>query len=1038
MAETLLIKKKFSGFFWTQFLGAFNDNVFKQSIIFMITFNLAAVLPKERADFFVSLGAAIFILPFILFSNWAATWADRIGKSRVIVMTKRLEIFIMIAGAIGYLFLDRSNPEPLLYFLLVVLFIMGVQSALFGPSKYGIIPELLKDDELIEGNGLLEMGTFVAILLGTYLGGWLVDWFGNTPYFMGIVFIATALVGWRTSLTIPKTKAINPDDKFVLFFPKQIWTDFGHLKRNKTLFLTVLGISFFWFAGAVFLQILPGYGQFVGANSRMTNFLMIIFSIGIGVGSMLCDRLSDGKVEVGLIPFGAIGMTIFSFDFGFSYPQQVQGWFEMTRVFVDLFFIGLFAGLFIVPLNALLQQRCKPEELAKMMAMNNILNAVFMVLSSIYVIVARNILKLNEPQLIQILGILIILVTVYICALLPEFLVRFVLWLSVNSFYKVEILHRNRIPEKGPVLFVANHLSFLDSFLVQMSTHRPIRFIMDPRIYKIPLLHQFFKLMKVIPSYHSENEPEKEQKTIELIRETLDSGKSVCIFPEGQISRTGQIFQFKSGMEEILKDSSIPVVPIYIHGIWGSLLSFSKGRFFLKWPQRFRYPVTLAIGEPMPSTTTAFEARKKISDLSVEAFASDRKKQELLHNDFIIEAKKHPKRACISDTTGHRLNFGQTCRQASLLANHIRKNFPEKRLGLLLAPSVDGVLLNLAISMAGKVSINLNPEFSSDQQQRIIQECEIQRVITSEDLQSTAKSVFSTTTVTVESMKQAIRGKDNLFKKIGFHLFPAKFHFYNYSELKDPVAVVYTAGITSTPKGVLLNHNNINTNVSSLTQSLLVDSKSCLIGNLPLFHAYGLNMTCWMPLLLGIQTAFHGDGNDYEKLGALIQQEQATILLGTPATLSSFSKYENPKALQSLKYVVTGGSSLPEEVEEILQEKMELELYEGYGAAECSSLIAVNMPDVKSGKTVQQGSNKGSLGRLVPGMSAKIIAEETGEECLEDETGMLWVRGENVAQQYVGEVKNPEYLENGWFCTQDRVRMDRDGFLFLAEGATTA
>ena len=1028
MEKSLIRQRKFSGFFWTQFLGAFNDNVFKQSIVFMITFKLAAVLPKEKTDLLVSLGAAVFILPFMLFSNWSATWANQIGKSRVIVYTKRLEILIMILGGAAYLMMDFSNPEPTLYLLLAILFLMGTQSTIFGPAKYSIIPELLEDKELTKGNGLLEMGTFVSILLGTYTGGWLVEWFGDVPHWMAIIFIGVALLGWRTSERIPRTPAVNPQEKMVWFFPGQIWREFWHFRKNKTLYLCILGSSFFWFAGAIFLQIIPGYGQFIGASARQTNFLMIVFSLGIGVGSMLCDRLSDGRMEMGLIPFGAIGMAFFSFDFGFFYPQDVQTWGDMTRVFVDLFGIGMFAGFFIVPLNALMQQRASKQECARVMAMNNILNAVFMVVASIYVIIARSHFGLSEPQLIQILGFLIVLVTIYICVLLPEFLVRFLLWMFVNTLYKVKVLNRDRIPQRGPVLFVANHLSFIDAFLVQLSTHRQIRFIMDPAIYNIPGLHQMFKLMKVIPIYSRYKDPEKYEEAFAKIKEAFDEGKTVCIFPEGQISRTGQLFRFRPGMERILQESSVPVLPIYIHGIWGSLLSFSKGRFFWKKPQRFPYPITLAVGNPMPPETSAFEVRNQVAALGVEAFSEAPKQGDLLHNEFIIEAKSHPSRPCLEDSTGKRADYLDVYIQAKKLAKKIQGTISAQRVGLLIPASVDGVLINLALSMAGKVAVNLNPEFSSEDLKRVLLECEIEKVITSGKSEMQLLSALPCECLTLEELQGP--HKSSFGERLIFRLLPTRFHLVHNGLVEDTVSIVYTVGTRSTPKGVLLNHRNITAVMSSLSQSLIVNKKTKLVSNIPFYHAYGLNLSCWLPLLLGIESGFHREPQGYQELGKMVRQIKGTILLGSPDTLSAFAQYRDREDLKSLKYVITGGSSLSDEVVSGLQDRLGLEIYEGYGAAECASLISVNLPVVGSEGMQQKGAKSNSLGRIIPGMAMKILDKGTNQECSVGEPGILWVSGNNVAEGYV-DSKEDTLLRDGWFNTEDQVRMDQDGFLYL-------
>ncbi len=425
----LLFSPSFYGFFWTQYLGAFNDNLFKQSIVFMVSFQLARSLPKDQADFFVSLGAGIFILPFVLFSNWGAYWADEKGKSAVIRATKVLEIAIMACGSLAYGLLDLADPVPGIWLLLAVLFLMGTQSALFGPSKYGIIPEILPHSQLTMGNGLLEMGTFVAILLGTYLGGWLVDWFGNAPVKMGLFFLLIALLGYFFSRKIPPTARQNPNQPFPWCFPLQILRDLRQMKESSNLTLTILGISFFWFTGAIFLQLLPGYGVWVGASARQTNFMVILFSIGIGTGSLLCVPLSRFRIDLSLLLIGSLGMGLFCLDFGLFPPKQAQSWFDLTRPFIDLLFIGLFAGFYIVPLNAFLQYKTQPKDRARMMALNNILNALFMVSATALTLLLRNLLRYSEVEVLHCLGWVILSVTLLFAWQRPSLIYQSLSWL---------------------------------------------------------------------------------------------------------------------------------------------------------------------------------------------------------------------------------------------------------------------------------------------------------------------------------------------------------------------------------------------------------------------------------------------------------------------------------------------------------------------------------------------------------------------------------------------------------------------------------
>ncbi|MBF0287413.1 MAG: MFS transporter [SAR324 cluster bacterium] len=571
--KPLILQKKFSGFFWTQFLGAFNDNAFKQSVIFMITFKLASQLPEGTADQLVPLGAGIFILPFVLFSPWAATWSDRAGKTKVIVATKILEIGIMICGLLGFYLLNPQNPSTGIYFLMVVIFLMGTQSTLFSPAKYGIMPEILKDEELTEGNGFLEMGTFVSILLGQFAGGWLVELFGHSPYFMSFFFIAISICGWLTSLRVPRTKPVEPHQKYALFFPRKIKQDFFKLRKNRLVFIVVMGISFFWFLGAALLTIVPGYGVFLGASLTQTNFLMIAFSLGIGLGSLLCAILSDGKIEMGLVPLGAFGMIGFSFAFGFLYPESVNSWSDMLWSYFQLFGLGMFGGFFIVPLNSLLQQRTSDQERASMIALNNIINALFMVISSGFIMGCMS-AGLSQPQVIQLLGGTIIFGMIYLCLQQPEFFIRFILWGFTRLFYRVTITNRQHIPLHHSILFVTGHLDFIHACLIQMTTHRHIRFVVNFENCQNSVTKWTLQQMGAIFVAESENTNNAELLSVQII-DALKQGDVVCIAQAHQ---------------NILKNISYPTIPVHLHGMPHD-----------SHPVSLFQPLTISFGELLPS-----------------------------------------------------------------------------------------------------------------------------------------------------------------------------------------------------------------------------------------------------------------------------------------------------------------------------------------------------------------------------------------------------------------------------------------------------
>ena len=616
---TLLKQKRFAPFFWTQFLGAFNDNVYKNALIILLAFHATSMTSLD-SNTLVNLAAGIFILPFFLFSATSGQLADKFEKSRLTRLVKMLEIGIMMCGAAGFMLASL----PLLLF---ALFMMGTHSTLFGPVKYAILPQHLKPEELIGGNGLVEMGTFVAILLGTILGGALIALQAG-PLFVSAAVIGIAVLGWLASLGVPHSPAPAPDLKINWNPLTETWRNFAFTRRNRTVFLSVLGISWFWFYGAMFLSQFPHLSKDVlGGNEQVVTLLLTTFSIGIGMGSLLCEKLSGGKVELGLVPFGSIGLTLFGIDLYLATPgvplqtgigavaflQQAQHW----RLILDLAMIGVFGGFYIVPLYALIQLRSDASHRSRIIAGNNILNALFMVLAAA---MAIGLIKagLSVPQLLLVTALLNAAVAVYIYTLVPEFLMRFIIWILVHTLYRVEKEGLQHIPEHGPALLVCNHVSFADALVIAAACRRPIRFIMDHNIFKIPVLSFVFRTARTIPIAPFKEDPALMEQAFDEAAKALAEGDLVCIFPEGKITATGDINPFRPGVTRILERIAVPVVPLALRGLWGSFFSRRHGAA-MRIPRGIFSRIGLAATLPMPAYAATPEALQQ----TVQALRGD-------------------------------------------------------------------------------------------------------------------------------------------------------------------------------------------------------------------------------------------------------------------------------------------------------------------------------------------------------------------------------------------------------------------------------
>jgi 1-acyl-sn-glycerol-3-phosphate acyltransferase len=612
----LLSQKRFLPFFVTQFFGAFNDNVFKNALIILIAFQGAQFI-ETGADLLINISAALFILPFFLFSATAGQWIDKYEKSRSIRAIKLLEVIIMSVAAYAFI-------QGHIVLLIALLFLMGTQSTFFGPAKYSYIPQHLKSDELIEGNAWVQMGTFVAILIGTIMGGVLIAQEQGRMY-VAFAIVIFAIAGYLSSRSIPETPSLNKDLKINWNVFSETYRNIKFLKKNRVVFLSILGISWFWFLGATYLVQLPNYTKTtLGGNEQVVTLLLTLFTAGIGTGSLLCNWLSGKKIEIGLVPFGSIGLTLFGVDLYFSQPDVLpvatmglQAFLSAgnIRLIVDVMMIGFFGGLYIVPLMALVQQRTEPEHMSRVIAGNNIINALMMVLSAI---VAIAVLKsgYSIAQLFLLVSVFNAIVAIYIYSLVPEFFMRFIVWLLIHSVYHVRAKGLDNIPEEGAAVLVCNHVSYVDALIIAGCVRRPVRFVMYYKIYNIPVLHFVFKTAKTISIAGKYENKDLLDKAFDDIDEALSDGDIVCLFPEGKLTANGEMITFRDGVEKILQKRPVPVVPMALQGLWGSAFSKQRSNIFYRLFKGFKSSIGLVVGDSVePQQVSAVMLQEKVKVL---------------------------------------------------------------------------------------------------------------------------------------------------------------------------------------------------------------------------------------------------------------------------------------------------------------------------------------------------------------------------------------------------------------------------------------
>src|SRR5262245_25087319 len=907
-------------FLWTQFLGAFNDNLFK-IVVSMLAVHMVSA---ARAGRELSLVSAVFILPFLLFSGYAGQLADVYSKRTVLVVSKSLEIVAATLGLVAFAF----GHLQLTY---AVLFLIALQATFFSPAKYGILPEMLPDRDLSRANGVLEMSTFVAIVLGTAVGGYLFEVLQGQLWLIGVLVVGVAVVGTLSSFGIPHVRAAARMQPLDLNPWGEIWIGLKSLRRDRVLWLTVLGISYFWFLGSLLQLVVLLFGtQTMGLDGTWVSLLSATAAIGIGAGSMLAGRLSGDKVELGLAPIGAIGMGVFAI-------ALARSGHSFMLAAINLTIVGLFGGLFAVPLNAMLQQRSGGEEKGRLMATNNFLNMVAIALASLALWLLTRYLHVAPDTIFLIFGVVTLISSLYVLSIVPEFLVRFSLWLLTHTIYRIRIVGQEHVPSRGPALLVCNHLSHVDGFLVGSCIQRFVRFLVYKPYFDHWAFNRLLKFMKAIPVGSGRDA----LTSLEHARRELQNGHVVCIFAEGSISRTGNMLPLKRGFERIVDGLDVPVIPVYLDRVWGSIFSFKGGRFFWKWPVRVPYPVTVAFGRPMPATTTAAQARLALQVLSCDLAMQRRPADESLGRQFVRTAQHEWGTFAMADATTKPMTFGRVLVAALLLSRWVRRRLAtETSIGLLLPASVGGSLANIAVSLAGKVPVNLNFTAGRESMAMAIEKAGINTILTSQRFLAKAGLESSENMLFLEDVMKEFGSAEKLQTLVIARLLPSWIlnRLYVKPVAGDSLAtVIFSSGSTGTPKGVMLTHRNILSNVDAIGQLFELRSTDVLLGVLPFFHSFGFTGTIWLPAVSGFGVVYHPNPMDAEAIGELAGKYQATVIISTPTFCSSYVRKIEREEFRHLRFAIVGAERLRESIATSFKEKFGIDLLEGYGCTEVRS-----------------------------------------------------------------------------------------------------
>jgi acyl-[acyl-carrier-protein]-phospholipid O-acyltransferase/long-chain-fatty-acid--[acyl-carrier-protein] ligase len=911
-------------------------------------------------------------------------------------------------------------------------FLISTEGALFGPSKYGLLPELLPEPRLSWGNGIIEFGTFLAGIGGTIAAGFLAQRYAGREAIAGFMLLACTLIGLVTSLGISHVPPANPARRFRMNPAGDLWDQLKVIRADRVLGWAVLGNTYLFFL-AVFLQtVLVIYGHDVlRIDDAHTTYLQASLAIGIGLGSVAAGYLSGGKIEYGLIPLGAVGMTVF------GALLYIPGH-TLATVGTHLALLGFFGGLFAVPLGALIQHRPRPEQKGGVIAAANLLSFIGIFLASgAYYLCSKGLHQTPAAMFLD-GAILTLVTTAYSIYLLPDSLLRFVLWAATHSVYRIRVEGRENIPERGGALFVCNHMSFVDACLLIASTDRSIRFLMYKGIYDLWYVKPFARILRAIP-ISSELRPREMLQALRTASDAIRAGEVVCIFAEGQITRIGQMLPFRRGMERIMRGVDAPIVPVNLDDVWGSIFSFDRGRFLWKFPRTIPYPVTVSFGKPMPPTATPFEVRRAVQELQTEAYRHRKKHLRTLHRSLVRTAHRHPFRFAMGDKRRPRMKWGSALLSAIFLARRLRSTWAgQEMVGILLPPSVPGALVNFAATLSGKVPVNLNYTVSDEALASCAAQCRIETVITTKPLLDRIPLKVPGRTVLLEEAAAGPSLGEKIVALLMWFLpgwwLERALSRGKARRLDDLATIIFSSGSTGEPKGVMLTNYNIASNIEQMAQTFMFDRKDSLLGVLPFFHSFGFTVTLWLPAVLGIGAAYHPSPLDLSAISELVRDYRLTFLMATPTFLQAYMRRCSPEDFGSLEFVLVGAEKLPERLALAFEDRFGIKPLEGYGATECSPAVAVNTRDFRAPGFRQVGGKRGRIGHPLPGVSIRIVDPETHEPVPVGTPGLLIVRGPNVMLGYLGKPeKTAEVLQEGWYMTGDIATEDEDGFLTITD-----
>ncbi|RTZ64555.1 MAG: acyl-[ACP]--phospholipid O-acyltransferase [Aquificaceae bacterium] len=992
---------------------------------------------------------ALILLPFIMLFTPSGYLADKYPKNKVMRISAWFALVITLLITLSYY-------QGWFWFAFCMTFLLALQSALYSPAKYGFIKELVGERRLAQGNAAVQSITMFSILAATFFFSLLFEsflkgmtWEGKDELLTFVAPLAWVLVGLTLlelfyAYRLPEKKSVNEKMHFQWNDYLKGKTQLANLRlvyRHSYIWLSILGLATFWAISQVMLATYPEFAksQLSITNTAKVQGLMALAGIGIMIGSFIAGKLSRNHIETGLIPVGAIGITLALALFTFFDSILLQG--------LNFLFLGVMGGFFIVPLNSLIQYHARDAQLGRVLASNNLIQNIMM-LSFLIFTVALAVVGIDSSNIIWLLAAVGVIGTTYTIFKMPESLLRFVISRLFAARYSMTVLGFDKLPASGGILLLGNHISWVDWALVQIASPRPLHFVIERGYYERWYLKWFLDLFGVVPINSG-----GAAASLETINGLLKQGKAVCLFPEGAISHTGQLGEFKRGYEKAIKDTNAKIVPFYLHGLWGSRFSRSTGFFRESRQSGFKRDIIVAFGEPLAGSTSADELKRRMFDLSFRSWQDYSHRIAPIPTRWLQTAKRMSFRMAATDATGEPLSNHKFITAVFRFSKLIKKKSPEQNIGLLIPASVAGAITNMAVLCLGKTVVNINFTSSKEAIRGAVKSADIQTVYTSKKFLQKLKQrgieikeiLPNTTLIYLEDFRAEIPKIKMLTTLISVMLLPTKILQWMYLAPIDreaTAAILFSSGSEGTPKGIELSHRNLASNARQVADMLNTRENDVVMSTLPTFHAFGLLATTFMPLTEGVPIVCHPDPTDVLVIAKAVARNEATLMFGTSTFLRLYvmNRRVHPLMLRSLRLIIAGAERLNPDVREAFKMKFNLDILEGYGATETSPVASVNIPDqldTNYWKT-QQGNTPGTVGMPLPGTSFRIVDPNTLEELATGEDGLILIGGPQVMKGYLNAAEKTaevivEIEGQRWYKSGDKGHLDANGFLTIVD-----